>query len=120
MSNNSWRFRTGKYYGLYYFAENNLCKRDYKKFAFVVTLSGGYVDSGYQAEFECEGTADKWDIYDEWDIYESIADYFDVVGDFNCDVRWSGRKILIKGTCVFPLGEPVKGIHNIPLWIDVE
>ncbi len=79
-----------------------------------------YVDSGYQAEFECKGTADKWDIYDEWDIYESIADYFDVVGDFNCDVRWSGRKILIKGTCVFPLGEPVKGIHNIPLWIDVE
>ena len=24
-----------------------------------------YIDSGYQAEFECEGTADKWGIYDE-------------------------------------------------------
>ncbi|EHW5355528.1 hypothetical protein K2331_000392 [Salmonella enterica] len=73
-----------------------------------------YIDSGYQAEFECEGTADKWD------IYESIADYFDVVGDINCDVRRTGRKILMKGTCVFPPREPVNGTHNIPLWVDVE
>ena len=79
-----------------------------------------YIDSGYLAEFECEGAADKWGIYDEWDICESIADYFDVVGDFDCDVRRAGRKIQMKGTCVFPLGEPVKGTHNIPFWIDVE
>ncbi|HDX5553366.1 TPA: hypothetical protein ROS10_002520 [Escherichia coli] len=73
-----------------------------------------------RAEFECEGTADKWGIYDEWDICELIADYFDVVGDFDCDVRRAGRKILMKGTCVFPPREPVKGTHNIPLWVDVE
>lgn len=30
------------------------------------------------------------------------------------------EKILMKGTCVFPPGEPVKGTHNIPLWVDVE
>ncbi|EGI39958.1 hypothetical protein ECNG_01040 [Escherichia coli TA280] len=79
-----------------------------------------YIDSGCQAEFECEGTVDKWSIYDEWDICESIADYFDVVGDFDCDVRWTGRKILMKGTCVFPLGEPIKRTHNIPFWSGIE
>ncbi|ENB35248.1 hypothetical protein ECMP0215613_3182 [Escherichia coli MP021561.3] len=40
MSNNLYRFCAGKYHGLYYFNENNLCKGDYKRFAFVVTLPG--------------------------------------------------------------------------------
>ena len=120
MSNNLYRFCAGKYHGLYYFNENNLCKGDYKRFAFVVALPARYIDSGYQAEFECEGAADKWGIYDEWDICESIADYFDVVGDFDCDVRRAGRKNTDERYLCFPLGEPVKGTHNIPFWIDVE
>lgn len=120
MSNNLYRFCAGKYHGLYYFNENNSVKEIAKYSPLWPHYLARYVNSGYQAEFECEGTADKWGIYDEWDICESIADYFDVVGDFDCDVRRAGRKILMKGTGVFPPGEPVKGTHNIPFWIDVE
>lgn len=38
MNNNLYRFCAGKYHELYYFNENNICKGDYKRFAFVVAL----------------------------------------------------------------------------------
>ncbi|HHR3897975.1 TPA: hypothetical protein ACS5Y8_004469 [Salmonella enterica] len=69
-----------------------------------------YIHAGYMVTFKCESP------FDEWDTYESIADYFDVVGDFDCVVNREGRLIYMSGTCVFPLGEPVLGEHKIPNW----
>ncbi|MBE3175404.1 hypothetical protein IM282_15610 [Enterobacter cloacae complex sp. P29RS] len=70
---------------------------------------GKYIDEGYLTYFECVSPVD------ETDTYESISEYFDVVGDFECEVNIKDGKCYLTGSCVLMFGEPVRGIHQVPI-----
>lgn len=70
---------------------------------------GRYMQNGCLTYFECVSPVD------ESDTYESIAEYFDVAGDFDCEVSIKERVCYLKGSCVLIFGEPILGLHQVPI-----